>query len=220
MLTNYQWAQVTHMVMLQYGYKVDVQKFGSEAKNAVTKELTQVHNCEAFAPQDANLLTYEQRNQALESIMHVKHKRDDSKKARLCADGRKQRLTMRKDETTSPTVCTDSVFITAAIEASENRRTAVVDLPGAYLSANMDDEEEVLMVMRGDLAEMMALAAPEVYQKYVAITPDGKKVLYVKLCKALHGCLKSALLFYRKLWSDLHAKYFVMNPYDPCVCNY
>ena len=151
--------------------------------------------------------------------MHVKHKRDDSKKAHLCADGRKQRLTMRKDESASPTVCTDSVFITAAVEAAERRRTAVVEIPGAYLSADMDNEEEVLMVLRGDLANMMALATPEVYRKYVAATPDGKPILYVKLCKALYGCLKSALLFYRTLWKDLHGRGFVINPYDTCVCN-
>jgi hypothetical protein len=69
---------------------------------------------------------------------------------------------MRKDETASPTVGTDCVFITAFIEAAENRRTAVVDLPGAYLSAEMDDEEEVLMGLRGDLANMMSLAASKV----------------------------------------------------------
>ena len=158
-----------------------------------------MHQREAFAAQDASKLTYEQRRRALESIMHVKHKRGNSKKARLCADGRKQRLMMRKDESASPTVCTNSVFITAAVEAAERRRTAVVDLPGAYLSTDMDGEEEVLMVLRGDLAYMMALAAREVYRKYVAATPDGKLVLYVKLCKALYGCLKSTLLFYRKL---------------------
>ena len=90
-----------------------------------------MHNREAFVPQDAMSLTYEQRQEALESIMHVKHKTDDSKKARICADRRKQRLTMRKDETTSRTVCTDSVFITAAIESAENGCTVVVDLPGA-----------------------------------------------------------------------------------------
>ena len=108
-------------------------------------------------------LTPEQRHRALESIMTVKQKRDDSLKGRLCADGRKQRGTMRKEGAASPTVCTDSVLITAAIEARERRHVAVVDLPGAYLSAsaNMDDEEEVLMVMRGRLAELMALAAPE-----------------------------------------------------------
>ena len=80
---------------------------------------------------------------------------------------------MRKNKSASPTVCTDSVFITAAVEAAERRRTAVVDFPGAYLSADMDDEEEVLMVLRGNLANMMALASPEVDQKYVAATPTG-----------------------------------------------
>ena len=49
------------MAMTQYGYKVAVRKFGDEAKDAVTKELTQVHNYEALSPQDAALLTYEQR---------------------------------------------------------------------------------------------------------------------------------------------------------------
>ena len=72
------------------------------------------------------------------------------------------------------------------------------------------------MVLRGDLVNMMALTAPEVYRKYVAATPDGKPILYVKLCKALYGCLRSALLFYRKLWKDLHGRGFVINPYDPC----
>ena len=77
------------MVMTQYGYKVAMHKFGEEADRAVTKELTQMHQREAFAPQGASTLNYEQRRRALESIMHVKHKRNDSKKARLCADGRK-----------------------------------------------------------------------------------------------------------------------------------
>merc|ERR1712051_152243 len=75
------------------------------------------------------------------------------------------------------------------------------------------------MVLRGNLVELMALAAPETYRKYVAVNADGCKVLYVKLCKALYGCLKSALLFYKKLWGDLRGNGFVMNLYGPCVCN-
>ena len=93
MLTDHQWAQVIHMVMTQYGYKMTMRKFGDE-NTALTKEVTQMHNHEAFVHQDIDLLTYEQRRRALESIMNVKYKQDDSKKARLCANGRKQRLTM------------------------------------------------------------------------------------------------------------------------------
>ena len=59
LLTDRQWAQVTHMVMTQYGYKVAMRKFGEEAGRAVTKELTHMHQREAFAPQDASKLTYE-----------------------------------------------------------------------------------------------------------------------------------------------------------------
>ena len=123
---------------------------------------------------------------------------------------------MRKEETTSPTVCTDSVFITATIKAAENRCTVVVDLTGAHLSADMGDEEEVLIVMQGDLAEMMAPVAPETCLPHAW---REKKTLYVKLCKVLYSCLKLVLLFYRKLWAELHDNDFVMNPYDPCICN-
>ena len=51
---------------------------------------------------------------------------------------------MCKDKTASSTVCASSVFVTIAIEAGERRRTAVVDLPGAYISANMHDKEEIV----------------------------------------------------------------------------
>ena len=44
-------------------------------------------------------------------------------------------------------------------------------------------------------------------------------MLYVKLNKALYGMLRSALLFYNKLVSELKELGFVLNPYDPCVAN-
>jgi hypothetical protein len=37
--------------------------------------------------------------------------------------------------------------------------------------------------------------------------------------KALHGLLRSALLFYQKLVGDLEYNGFILNPYDPCVAN-
>jgi hypothetical protein len=44
-------------------------------------------------------------------------------------------------------------------------------------------------------------------------------VLYLHLQKALYGMMKSALLFYRKLVSELQEMGFEINPYDPCVAN-
>jgi hypothetical protein len=75
------------------------------------------------------------------------------------------------------------------------------------------------MCLRGRLAEIMIKTAPEIYQKYIYVGPDNKPVLYVKLQKALYGCLRSALLFYLKLLKDLEGNGFKLNPYDPCVAN-
>jgi hypothetical protein len=73
------------------------------------------------------------------------------------------------------------------------------------------------MRFQGRLAELMVLAAPQIYGKYV--TTDAKKepVMFIKLHKALYRMLNSALLFYKKLYTNPIAKGFTVNPYDPCV---
>ena len=65
----------------------------------------------------------------------------------------------------------------------------------------------------------MAETAPKLYRKYITYSANGKAMLYVTLQKALYGCPKSALLFYRKLVSEITSKGFKLNPYDPCVAN-
>jgi hypothetical protein len=147
----------------------------------------------------------------------LKEKRDGSIKGRACANGRKQREGSTKSDATSPTVALESVLITATIDAFEKREVAIVDVPGAYLMADMD--EEVFMCLRGRLAELMVKTAPEIYQKYIYVGSDNKPVLYVKLQKALYGCLRSALLFYLKLLKDLEDRVFKLNPCGPCVAN-
>ena len=44
-------------------------------------------------------------------------------------------------------------------------------------------------------------------------------MLYVRLSKALYGMLKAALLFYKRLMSELENMGFKINPHDPCVAN-
>ena len=41
----------------------------------------------------------------------------------------------------------------------------------------------------------------------------------VTLQKALYGCSKSALLFYKKFVSEIVSKGFELKPYDTCVAN-
>lgn len=105
--------------------------------------------------------------------------------------------------------------MTCAIKASERRDVAVMDLPGAFLHADCHDY--VIMKFVGWMAELMVLASPATYRKYMTVNANGEPVLFVKLQKALYGMLKSALLFYKKLLTDLVAKGFTVNPYHPCV---
>jgi hypothetical protein len=149
--------------------------------------------------------------------MFLKEKRDGTIKGRACADRRKQ---MEKDgpgAAPPPTVTLESVLITSTIKAFENREVAVVDIPGAYLSADMD--EEVIMLLRRRLAELMLKTAPNIYRKYTTVDSNNQPVLYVKLKKALYGCLRSALLFYLKFVGDINSQGFGLNPYGPRVAS-
>ena len=76
-------------------------------------------------------------------------------------NGAPQRAYISKDDASSPTVANESVFITSVITANEKRFVRCYDVPGAFLHAEFD--ENVLMVLRGELAEIMVHIAPQIY---------------------------------------------------------
>jgi hypothetical protein len=114
-------------------------------------------------------------------------------------------------------VVTELVFIMAIVDAHKPRDVACFDIPGAILRANSD--EDITMILRGRLAELMVQVAPNLYSKYITVIRKGMVILYVKMQKAMYGLLRSALLFYRKLVVDLENSGFKLNPYNPCVAN-
>ena len=109
------------------------------------------------------------------------------------------------------------MFITAAIAASEGRYVRCYDVQNAFV--NTDVDKNVLMVLKGELAEMMVHIAPRIYRKHITVDGKGSLVLYVKLQKALYRLMRASLLFYQKLRKELEEYGFVVNPYDPCVAN-
>jgi hypothetical protein len=120
-------------------------------------------------------------------------------KGRACINGASQRAYIPKEDAASPTVLTESTFITvtATIAAKEGRRVRCYNVPSAFV--NTDVDEDIIMVLKGELADMMIQIAPEVYRKYVTVDRKGTPILYVKLQKALYGLMRASLLFYRKL---------------------
>ena len=66
-----------------------------------------------------------------------------------------------KSDWASPTLSTDSVIITSAIEAHEGCDVVVIDLSNAFLNA--DNNEQTLMLLKGKLAELMVQIDPNIY---------------------------------------------------------
>jgi hypothetical protein len=90
-------------------------------------------------------------------------------------------------------------------------------VPSTFI--NTDVDEDVIMVLKGKLADMMIQTAQEVFRRYVTADRKGTKVLYVKLQKALYGLMRASLLFYQKLRKEFEAYRLTVNLYDPCVAN-
>ena len=121
-----------------------------------------------------------------------------------------------KEDASAPTVFIESVMLSCVQDANEGRDVATVDIPCAFMHADMDDIVHVKLF--GKMAELLVMLDPKLYRKYVKVE-GGKPVLYAKLRKALYGTLKAALLFWKLLSKNLKKWGFVANPYDPCVVN-
>ena len=100
--------------------------------------------------------------------MFIKEKRDGKIKARGCADGSKQREKYNTKDATSPEVYIEVVLISMVIDEYKEQDVSVVDIPCVYLSAYMDDD--VFIIFRGTMAELMVAADPTIYRKYNSYT--------------------------------------------------
>jgi hypothetical protein len=214
---EHQYAAMEHIALTQYSVKKGLKIFGEPGAEAVVKEMQQLHDREVMEPKAANMLTKEEKGKALEYLMFLKKKRCGRIKGRGCADGRKQRIYKTKEETSSPTVAVESLFLSCTIDAKEKRDVATCDIPGAFMQADMD--ELLHMRLAGPLATLLTKVNPGLYEKYVT-QENGKPVIYVKLTKALYGTLQASLLFWKNLTGMLVGELgFELNPYDQCVAN-
>jgi len=91
--------------------------------------------------------------------MFLKEKRTGEVKGICCADGRPQRDYMMKEENSAPTVSIEALLLSCVIDAMERRDAAIVDIPGAFMQANMDDV--VHLKMEGRLAELLVKVDPK-----------------------------------------------------------
>ena len=128
---------------------------------------------------EAFKLTNEEKRKALSALFLLTEKRSGEIKGRKVAVGSKQQTYdgYKKSDVTSPTVSTNGVIITMAIDAHEGRDVAVIAIPGGYLHS--ENDETIIMCLRGRLVEMMVRVDPQLYRKYVTTSAKGEPIMYV-----------------------------------------
>ena len=192
-----------------------IKRYGQKAVEAVFSKYAQLEDKKISKPVHHNDLTKTDKSEALNLIIMIKQKRCGKIKGRACADGRKQRRYITKEESTSPTIQLESLLLTFLVDAKENRDVATADIGGAFLLADMEDF--VLVKLRGESVDIMTNVNKE-YSKYVTYE-SRREVLYLQLAKALYGCIMSSLLWYRTFTGYLETVGYTLNPYNPCVAN-
>ena len=85
-------------------------------------------------------MTTSKKKAALQYLMFLKQKICRKIKGRGCVDGRKHREYLTKDNTSAPTVETESLLLTCLINVTEHRKVAMVDIPGSFIQADMEGE--------------------------------------------------------------------------------
>jgi hypothetical protein len=98
-----------------------------------------------------------------------------------------------KEDVSSPTVTTESVLLTSITEAKEGRDVAVIDIPNAFIQTRIEDEENMVVIrLRGVLVDILLDIAPEVYGPYVRQDRKRTKTLLVRCQNAILICTECA----------------------------
>ena len=200
---------------------VEKQQAAKTPEEAEMKEIIkQLIDKGTFEPLAASKLTYDQKSNAVRSILFTTTKKlpngeFDKVKSRLVGRGDMQDKDIYRDDLSANTADRASIMTIAAIAAREGRHVASLDIGGAYLNAVMpEDYPTIIMRVDKRIADLMNKIHPE----YGA--DRGKKgEAYVKIKRALYGLIESAKLWQGHLTNTLSTMGFVMNPYDPCVFN-
>ena len=189
---------------LHISVKQGLRTRGVIGEQVILKELQQMLKRGVFTPVDAHKLTATERLRVIRSSMFIKEKflptgEFEKLKARLVAGGDQQDKNLY-DDLSAPTVSTCAVLTVLSIAAHEGRFTAVLDVGGAFLNAEMTTGIVVHMTLDTVLSTMIT-RLDKSYAKYM----DPKGRIVVKLNKALYGCVESAALWYENLRATMRS---------------
>ena len=109
-----------------------IKMFGQQAINALAQEWKQLDELSVFKGRKYETLSKEQRKNALRTAQLIKKKKDGKINGCTCVNGSKQHIYTNEEDASSPTVSTEGLLLTAAINASEERYVATCDIRGVF----------------------------------------------------------------------------------------
>lgn len=192
--------------------------WGEHGVVVIEKKIKQFHNIGMINSIDSQAMTRKEKNLALSYLMLLKEKRIGNIKRRGVADGRKQQLWKRKEETAVSAVIIESKMLIYTINTKEDRDVEIVDIHRAFLQIKSKDNP-TLRLDRYIVEALVEIGAA--YEKFV--TFEGKMkhpIIYRRAKQSIYGTLDAAMVYYK-----MFSKYvvnelgFEFNPYDVCVAN-
>ena len=172
--------------------KRGIKLYGKKAIAAMFSKYKQLDDLIVLGRVDLKSITIAQKYKSLRTVKLIKIKRCGKIKDRTCADGSIQRDYVLRDKASSSTLSNEALIAILLINSFEQRDVAVFDVPDIYLHANIPDEKFALLKIEGKFVDIMC----NINQEYTKDTQykGNKKVLYVRILKALYGMIESALL--------------------------
>jgi hypothetical protein len=122
--------EVVHAIMTQLSLKVGLKRWGEKAQDAARSEMKQLHMRNTLESLLWKNLDDNQKKTVLEShMLFLKEKRDGKNKGCTVAGGNKQRdFISKEDASSSPTVTTKAVLLTALYCSSMQRNVEMSQL--------------------------------------------------------------------------------------------
>ena len=94
-------------------------------------------------------------------------------------NGKPTRKWLSHEDSASPTVSLESIFLTSIIDAKEERDVMTADIPNAFIQAHMppveDGKARVIMNITGVLVDLLVDIVPEIYGPHVVYKQWSKQ---------------------------------------------
>ena len=105
--------------------------------------MKQLQERAVFEPICVKDMTQVKRRRAMESLIFLVEKRDRRIKAQTCANGSTQHPYTKRDEAASPMAMTESIILTATIDAKQNQDVMTADIPNAFVQTDIAKKNHV-----------------------------------------------------------------------------